>query len=625
MTLVSLNNITKSYGTNLVLKDISWQIEEGRKIGLLGSNGVGKTTLFRLITGELETDKGEVTRSRKLKIGFLPQECELRDDLTLFDEMLKPFSDLLKLHDQLRNLEKQMSSARNLDRLMKRYGELQIEYENSGGYTYENKIETVLYGLGFKKQDFDKSINILSGGEKNRAALTSVLLSEPNLLLLDEPTNHLDIEGTEWLENYLCEFPGTVVIVSHDRYFLDRVIQEVVQLENHRIEKYKGNFSAYLVEKEKRKEKARKEYKEQREYILRTEEFIRRNIAGQKTKQAQSRRKALEKLERLEKPKTRAKKVKISFTSTQRSSRGLVWTEDLAKRFGDFVLFENVSFFLERYDRVGLIGPNGSGKTTFLKMLMGKEKLTSGEVKIGANLDIGYYDQEHQGLDLESSVLDEVWKIRPQMVASDLRSFLAKFLFSGEDVFRRIKTFSGGEQSRVVLAKLILSKPNFLILDEPTNHLDIASRQVLEASLSEFGGTILVISHDRYFLNKVVNKIYAVENKTLREYLGNYSYYERKKKEEKDALQKSLELAKQQKKAKAKIKKAKPKIKKRSLHQIEKEISEIEQKIEEIDYLLSTEEVYTDWQKLLELNEERKMLSQRLDELVAEWERSAEA
>jgi ATP-binding cassette subfamily F protein 3 len=625
MTLVSLNNISKSYGSNLVLKDIFWQIEEGRKIGLLGSNGVGKTTLFRIITEELEIDKGEVTRSRKLKIGFLPQECELEDDLVLFDEMLKPFSDLLKLHDELRMLEREMSSGRNLDKLMKRYGEMQIEYENNGGYTYENKIETVLYGLGFKKEDFDKNINILSGGEKNRAALASVLLSGPNLLLLDEPTNHLDIEGTEWLENYLSEFPGTVVIVSHDRYFLDRVIQEVVELENHRIEKYKGNFSAYVVEKEKRKGKASKEYKEQREFILRTEEFIRRNIAGQKTKQAQSRRKALEKLERLEKPKTKAKKVKVSFVPTQRSSRGLVWSENLSKRFGEYILFENVNFFLERYDRVGLIGPNGSGKTTFLKMLMGKEKPTSGEVKIGANLDIGYYDQEHQGLDLESSVLDEVWRIKPHMLASDLRSFLARFLFFGEDVFRKIKTFSGGEQSRVVLGKLILSAPNFLILDEPTNHLDIASREVLENSLYEFGGTILVVSHDRYFLNKVANKIYAIENKSLKEYLGNYSYYEEKKKEEKEALQKSLELAKQEKKAQAKIKKAKPKIKKRSLYQIEKGISEIEQKIEEIDYLVSTEEVYTDWQKLLELNEERKMLSKRLDELLAEWERSAEA
>ena len=625
MTLVSLNNISKSYGNNLVLKDIFWQIEEGRKIGLLGSNGVGKTTLFRIITGELEIDKGEVTRSKKLKIGFLRQEYELEDDLTLFDEMLKPFSDLLKLHDELRNLEKEMSSGKNLDKLMKRYGDLQIEYENDGGYTYENKIETVLYGLGFKKEDFDKNINILSGGEKNRAALASVLLSEPNLLLLDEPTNHLDIEGTEWLENYLSEFPGTVAIVSHDRYFLDRVIQEVVELEGHRTEKYKGNFSAYVVEKEKRKEKAKKEYREQQEYVLRTEEFIRINIAGQKTKQAQSRRKALEKLERLEKPKTKAKKVKVSFVPTQRSSRGLVWTEDLGKRFGERILFENVNFFLERYDRVGLIGPNGSGKTTFLKMLMGKEEPTSGDVKIGANLDIGYYDQEHGGLDLESTVIDEVWKIKPQMLASDLRSFLAKFLFFGEDVFRKIKSFSGGEQSRVVLAKLILSAPNFLILDEPTNHLDIASREVLETSLSEFGGTILVVSHDRYFLNKVVSKIYAAENKTLKEYLGNYSYYEEKKKEEKEALQKSLELAKQEKKAKAKIKKAKPKIKKRSLFQIEKEISEIEQKIEEVDYLVSTEEVYTDWQKLLELNEEKKMLSRRLDELLAEWERSAEA
>jgi ATP-binding cassette subfamily F protein 3 len=624
MTLVSLNNISKSYGSNLVLRDITYQIEEGRRIGLLGANGVGKTTLFKIISEELEIDKGSIIRSKNLKIGFLRQECELEDDLTLFDEMLKPFSDLLKLHDELRRLEKEMSSGKNLDKLMKQYGERQIEYESRGGYTYENRIETVLYGLGFKKEDFDKNINILSGGEKNRAALASILLSEPNLLLLDEPTNHLDIEGTEWLENYLSEFPGTVVIVSHDRYFLDRAIQEVAELEDHRIERYAGNFSAHVVEKEKRKEKALKEYGEQEEYILRTQDFIRRNIAGQKTKQAQSRRKALEKLERLERPKTKAKKVKISFTPVQRSSRGLVWTENLSKGFGEQVLFENVNFFLERYDRVGLIGPNGSGKTTFLEMLLAKEKPTSGEVKIGGNLDIGYYDQEHEGLDLESSVLDEVWKIKPQLLASELRSYLAKFLFFGEDVFRKIETFSGGEQSRVVLAKLILSNPNFLILDEPTNHLDIASREVLENALSEFGGTILVASHDRYFLNKVVNRIYAIENKTLKEYLGNYSYYEEKKKEEKQSLQKSLELAKQEKKVKAKIKKPKSKIKKRSLHQIEKDISEIDQKIEEIDYLLSTEEVYTDWQKLLELNEERKMLSQRLDELLFEWEKSAE-
>jgi len=629
MTLISLNNISKSYGANLVLNDISWQIEEGRRIGLLGANGVGKTTLFRIISGELEIDKGSITRSKNLKIGFLRQEYELADDLTLFDEMLKLFSELLELHDELRSLEKEMSfgksfgSSGNLDKLMKRYGERQIEYENKGGYTYENKIETVLYGLGFKKVDFDKNMNLLSGGEKNRAALASILLSEPNLLLLDEPTNHLDIEGTEWLEKYLFEFPGTVIVVSHDRYFLDRAIQEVAELENHRIEKYVGNFSAYLIEKEKRKEKAMKEFEEHREYILRTEEFIRRNIAGQKTKQAKSRRKALEKLERLERPKTKAKKVKLSFTPAQRTSRGLVWTDNLTKRFGDQTLFENASFFLERYDRVGLIGPNGSGKTTFLKMLMGKEEPTSGEVKIGANLDIGYYDQEHAGLDKECSVLDEVWKIKPPMLASDLRSFLGKFLFFGEDVFRKIKTFSGGEQSRVVLAKLILSNPNFLILDEPTNHLDIASREVLENALSEFGGTILVVSHDRYFLNKVVNKIYAIENKTLKEYLGNYSYYEERKREEKEARQRSLELVKQERKAKAKIKATKPKSKKRSLHQIERDISEIEQKIEEIDYLLSTEEVYIDWQKLLELNQEKEELSKRLEELYAEWEDSA--
>jgi len=624
MTLVGLKNVSKSYGTNLVLAEISWQIEEGRKIGLLGSNGAGKTTLFQIITGELDPDKGKVVRSKHLRTGFLRQEYQLEDDLTLFDEMLKPFSGLLKLHERLRKTEEEMSSTNNSSKLLKLYGELQLEYENKGGYSYENKIERVLYGLGFKKEDFDKSINILSGGEKNRAALASVLLSEPNLLLLDEPTNHLDIEGTEWLEQYLSEFPGTVVLVSHDRYFLNRVIHEVTELEDHRIERYVGNFSAYVEQKAKRLEKDLKEYEAQKDYILRTEDFIRRNIAGQKTKQAQSRRKALEKLEKLEKPKIKAKKVKISFSPTQRTSRALVWTENLSKKFDGKNLFENVNFAIERYDRVGLIGPNGCGKTTFLKILLGNEKPSSGEVSIGSNLDVGYYDQEHQGLDVESTVLDEVWKASPRMLLSEMRSFLAKFLFRGDDVFRKVKSFSGGEQSRVVLAKLILSKPNFLILDEPTNHLDIASREVLENALAEFGGTLLVVSHDRYFLNKIVSRVYAFEDGGLKEYLGNYSYYEEKKRKQKEEEKKLLELEKQERKKRTRVKKPTPKVKKRSLFQIEKDISEVEQKIEEIDYLVSTEEVYTDWQKLLELNQERKDLSKKLEELYAEWEDSAE-
>jgi ATP-binding cassette subfamily F protein 3 len=617
MTLLTLKNISKSYGVDLVLEDVSWQIEEGRRIGLLGSNGAGKTTLFRIITGELESDRGEVTRSKHLRWAFLRQEYQLEDDLTLFDEMLKPFSELLDLHDKLRDLEKEMSSNQDPKRLLERYGKLQLEYESRGGYSYENKIETVLQGLGFNKEDFGKSINVLSGGEKNRAALASVLLSEPNLLLLDEPTNHLDIEGTEWLEEYLSEFPGTVVVVSHDRYFLNRVIQEVVELEDHQI-------TRYVEQKAQRLDKSLKEYEAQQEHILRTEDFIRRNIEGQKTKQAQSRRKALEKLERLERPKVKSKKMKISFSPTKRTPRALVWTEKVGKSFDKKRLFDNADFSIERYDRVGLIGPNGCGKTTFLKILMGKQKPTSGEVNVGSNLDVGYYDQEHEGLDVDNSVLDEVWKANTRMLLAEMRNYLARFLFRGDDVFRKVKSFSGGEQSRVVLAKLILSKPNFLILDEPTNHLDIASREVLENSLTEFSGTVLVVSHDRYFLNKMVSRIYAFENGSLNEYLGNYSYYEEKKREQKEREKKLLEIEKKGRKKQVRIKKSKPKVKKRSLFQIERDISEVEQKIEEIDYLVATEEVYTDWQRLLELNREKEELSRRSEKLYAEWEDSSE-
>jgi len=624
MTLVSLKNVFKSFGTSPVLKNISWQIEEKRKIGLLGSNGAGKTTLFRIIAGELEPDKGELARNRYLKIGFLRQEYQLEDDLTLFDEMLKPFSELLKLREEMRDLENRMSLAKDSKKLLKHYGQLQLEYENRGGYSYENKIERVLYGLGFKKEDFVKSVNVLSGGEKNRAALASVLLFEPNLLLLDEPTNHLDIEGTEWLEQYLSEFSGTIIMVSHDRYFLDRVIGEVVELEEHRIERHRGNFSAYQRKKVERLEKALKEHKEQREYVLRTEEFIRRNIAGQKTKQAKSRRKALEKLERLEKPKTRPKKVKISFSATKRSSRALIWTEKLSKNFKEKTLFENVNFSIERYDRVGLIGPNGCGKTTFLKILLAEEKPTSGEASIGSSLEVGYYDQEHRDLDCESSVLDEVWKIDPRMLMEELRSFLGKFLFCGEDVFRRIKSFSGGEQSRVVLAKLILSQPNFLILDEPTNHLDIVSREVLENALAEFEGTILVVSHDRYFLNKIVNKIYAFENGSLKEYLGNYSHYEQKKKKQKEEEKRLKELKKEEKKKPKKVVKSKPKLKKRSSEEINEDILKTELELKDIEFQLLIKEVSTNWEKLLELNQRKEKLSRRLEELYAEWGESAE-
>jgi len=621
MTLVDLQNVTKSFGEEPIFKEVSWQINSGWKIGLIGSNGTGKTTLFRIVAGELSPDEGQIFRAKGLRTGFLRQEIQLASELTLFDELLKPFQDLLTTHRELMALEHAMAKFheglghRRLSEILHRYSALRETYERSGGYTYESEIKSVVFGLGFSEQDLSKKTSVLSGGQKNIAALAQVLLGKPDLLLLDEPTNHLDIEATRWLERFLKEFPGTAIVVSHDRYLLDRAIDSLVELEERRLHSYAGNYSAYLVQKQQRSAQQMKQYQIQQDEIRRAEEFIRRNIAGQKTKQAQSRRKSLEKMSQIAPPPSRRKRIRPLLQSSKREGRVALTCENVTKNYDGCALFLNLSLAVHRGERVALLGPNGSGKSTLLKIVAGRESPDGGTCRTGHNVQIGYYGQNLDDLDRSSCVLEEVWKARPNMLEPDLRGYLARFLFVGEDIFRLIKSLSGGEQSRVALAKLMLAEANLLLLDEPTNHLDIASRDALEKALCAFDGAILLVSHDRYFLDKIVNRILHLENGCLSEYLGNYSSYREKRVQEesrdrKEKRRKSAFPGKMLKRTGSST---------RKLASLEEDIAYLEKEMEDTDRLLQDPDLSTDWQALRTLHAQRQDLSDRLDELLTKW------
>jgi len=627
MTLIDLQNVSKSFGDGPVLQEVSWQINSGRKIGLIGSNGTGKTTLFRIIAGDLRPDGGQVFRAKGLRIGFLRQDVQLSSELKLFDQLLKPFQDLLATYRELQGLEQAMSDSREhhgqcrLTDILHRYSELRDSYERSGGYTYESDIKSVLFGLGFSETDLSKKTNVLSGGQKNIAALAQALLCKPQLLLLDEPTNHLDIEATRWLERFLKEFPGTVIVVSHDRYLLDRALETVAELENHRLQVYSGNYSAYLTQKSDRLAQHMKRYQLQQREILRTEEFIRRNIAGQKTKQAQSRRKALEKMDQISPPPSERKQIRPLVQSSKREGRVALFYENVTKSYGERSLFENLNLAVHRGERVALLGPNGSGKSTLLKIAADRETPDSGSCRIGHNVKIGYYEQDLEGLDRSSCVLEEVWKSRADMLEPDLRSYLARFLFVGEDVYRPIASLSGGEQSRVALAKLMLAEANLLLLDEPTNHLDIASRAALEKTLSGYSGTLLLVSHDRYFLDKIVQRILHLENGDIHEYLGNYRSYREKR------VQEEGQSRKEKRRKKALLGKISKKsgVSRKNLASLEEEIAYLERELEDTDRLLQNPELSTDWQALRTLHAQRQDLSDHLDALLAKWVEMSEA
>ncbi len=557
MPIVKLDHVSKSYGPNLILDDICWQVSADDRVGLIGNNGTGKTTLFKIMTGDISQSQGTIDRAKRAGIGYLSQEPEFDSAMKLRDAIrLAAFNHMHDLEERMEHLTHKMSQPdfeEDPAEILDQYARLQERHEAHGGYDYEHRIDSILSGLGFAHADFDLPVGVLSGGQKGRAALAHLLLEEPDLILLDEPTNHLDLAGTEWLEGFICnEYNGAVVVVSHDRYFLDKVVTKVVELQNHRLEEYGGNYTKYIFLKERNLLVQQRKYTRQQEEIKRDEDFIRRYKAGQRTREARGREKKLERMEVLDRPQLRTKKIKMKFTTELRGGDDVLQLRNVSKRYGDKTLFENLTVDIYRHDRVGIIGPNGIGKTTLLRMILGQEKPTSGTVKVGHNLRVGYYDQEHAGLNLDNTVLDEIWELRPNYTQGEVRSYLGRFLFSGDEVFKPMRDLSGGEQSRVALAKLLLENANFLILDEPTNHLDISSKEVLEESLLEYPATTLIVSHDRYFLDKIVNKIIFMEADSSWLWNGNYTAYqewklEKKREDEAKAVAERKRIAEEKK------------------------------------------------------------------------------
>ncbi|CAJ1609637.1 Energy-dependent translational throttle protein EttA [Clostridium perfringens] len=537
MIILSCRHLTKSFGIDEILRDVTFNINEGEKVGLIGPNGEGKSTLFKILTKQLDYDSGELFLDKNKTLGYLSQNLSLDSENTIYDEMLSVFSSLTELEDKIKTLEEKLnepydaSNEEYHNKLIKDYTLSQELYENRGGYTFRGEISRVLKGLGFLEEDFNNQIINLSGGQKTRLALCKLLLRKPDLLLLDEPTNHLDLEAIEWLEEYLNGYKGTVFVISHDRFFLDSVTNTTFELIGGKIHCYNASYTKFLELRKKDIEARLKAYNLQQAEIKRQEEIIEKFRSFNREKSvraAESRQKALDKMDRLEAPEVIKEASKISFETLVKSGNDVLHIENLKKSY-DSLLFENVNLDLKRGEKVALIGENGRGKTTLFKIIMGMLKQDSGSVSLGKNVFTGYYDQEQSNLNLHKTIIDEVWDDFPNLTTTEVRNYLASFLFTGDDVFKEISLLSGGEKCKINLLKLMLSKANLLLLDEPTNHLDIMSREALEDAILSYDGTLIVISHDRYFLNKVINKIVELQENGLKTYLGNYNYYMDKK------------------------------------------------------------------------------------------------
>lgn len=634
MIVLSCKDITKSYGIDVILKNITFNINDGEKVGLIGANGAGKSTLFKILTSQLEYDNGELFIDKSKKLGYLSQNLALDSYNTIYEEVIGVFEALLSMEDKLKVLEDKMnepydsSKEEYHNKIIKEYTTLSEMYTNNGGYTYKGEISRVLKGLGFTEEDFDKSISILSGGQKTRVALCKLLLTNPDILLLDEPTNHLDLDAIEWLEEYLKNYKGTMIIISHDRFFLDAITTKTLELIGGTVESYNGNYTTFIDLKKKNYEVMLKAYNLQQTEIKRQEEIIARYKSFNREKSiraAESRQKALDKVERIDAPISEQKASRIKFETQIKSGNDVLYIENLSKSFGDKLLFNNLNMDIKREEKIALIGENGRGKTTLFRIIMDKIPSDCGVKVLGKNVFLGYYDQEQSNLNTEKTILDEVWDDFPEMTTTEIRTSLAAFLFTGEDVFKKISTLSGGEKCRINLLKLMLSKSNFLLLDEPTNHLDIMSREALEDAIMDYDGTIIVISHDRYFLNKVINKIFELNEDGIKQYLGNYSYYIEKKKnpsrfkveEEYEGLTKTQ--IKLDKKKKKEIEKAE-KDKKNQVKNIETQISDLEEDLENLQNQLCLEEVYSNPEKSLEVNKSISNIQETLEELYEEWE-----
>ncbi len=651
MIILSAKDLTKTYGVDVILQDVSFHINEGDRIGIIGANGAGKTTLLKMLSGELSCDGGDFFLQSDKTVGYLKQSDNFRSEHTVIEEVEAIFSGMARMEEEMLELSAAISekaekgeSGPEVDRMLARYDQMQQEYRDKGGYSYKSEMNGVLSSMAFGEEFYNKKISTLSGGERTRLALACLLLKKPDLLFLDEPTNHLDIGTLKWLEQYLKAYKGTILLVSHDRYFLDQIVNRIFEVENHRLETYEGSYSQYAEQKKQRRETQLRQYQNQQKEIARQEDMIRRfkeRGTEKLAKRAASREKRLAAMDRVERPEPLRGKMKLRFHQNFKSGNDVLLAEDLAKSFGygmnEKRLFSGVNFDIKRGERICIVGPNGVGKTTLLKVIRGELSPSGGRLKVGYNVEFGYYDQEQSLLNDANTVLEELHDAYRLYTDTELRSILGRFLFQGEDVFLKVGSLSGGEKARLSLLKLMMSGPNVLLLDEPTNHLDIESREVFEDALLEFPGTVLVVSHDRYFLNKIPTRIFELGQEGITSYLGTYNYYVEKKQEIESGKQYLETLARgsaQEKASEAsdtpqlnsselrKLKKeeeARQRRLKRQQEDAEKRIEKLEAEISEIEEELCREEVMVDPERLRELSGQMEQLKQELSEEYDKW------
>lgn len=634
--ILACHGMNKSFGDNVIVAGGSFHIEDHEKAALVGPNGAGKTTLFKMIVGELPSDGGDITLTRGKTLGYLAQHQEMTSGNTIYEEVRLAKADIIAMEQQIRTIETELKHLEGdaLSARLNTYHRLTAAFEQENGYACESEITGVLKGLGFCEDDFSKPVDTLSGGQKTRVSLGKLLLTRPDILLLDEPTNHLDLNSIAWLETYLLNYPGAVLIVSHDRYFLDRVVTKVLEIEMGKLMTYMGNYSEYAEKKRRLREAQLKEYLNQQQEIRHHEAVIEklRSFNREKSiKRAESREKMLEKITPVEKPVEMNTEIHLNLEPSRESGNDVLFVEHLSKAFPNQVLFRDVNFELRRGEHVAIIGDNGTGKTTLLKILNQVIPADSGTFTLGTNVEIGYYDQEHHVLHMEKTIFDEISDDYPDLTNTKIRNMLAAFLFTGDDVFKRIGDLSGGERGRVSLAKLMLSKANFLILDEPTNHLDITSKEILEKALNDYTGTLLYVSHDRYFINQTATRILDLVNQTFVNYIGNYDYYLEKREEltavyaggtedasdsvSSETVSESKLSWQEQKEANARARKRQNDLKK-----TEERITRLEERDAEIDGMMTLEEIFTNSVRCQELADEKASIAEELEVLYEQWE-----